>query len=279
MSNNQITVVITAYKSESKIIKCLESINETYRVVLIENSNNHSLKNKIKKKFKNVECILSKENLGYARGNNLGLSKVITPYALIINPDAILRKDTIKNFFDIKDKIKNFAIIGPAIQDEKKLDNNFDKFTEVESVKGFAMFLNLKEFNNIGFFDENFFIYLEEIDLCRRLRANKKKIYVDPTIIVNHQGGSSHEKEYNYDMELSRNWHWMWSTFYFTKKYNGFLFALLSVLRKILSSSIKYVFYLLIFDKKRRLIYKFRLSGLFNSIIGKSSWYRPFDFN
>ena len=279
MLNNQITVVITAYKSESKIIKCLESIDKIYRVILIENSNNHSLKNKIEKKFKNVECILSKENLGYAKGNNLGLSKVITPYALIINPDAILRKDTIKNFFDIKDKIKNFAIIGPAIQDEKKLDNNFDKFTEVESVKGFTMFLNLKEFNNIGFFDENFFIYLEEIDLCRRLRANKKKIYVDPTIIVNHQGGSSHEKEYNYDMELSRNWHWMWSTFYFTKKYNGFLFALLSVLRKILSSSIKYVFYLLIFDKKRRLIYKFRLSGLFNSIIGKSSWYRPFDFN
>ena len=160
-----------------------------------------------------------------------------------------------------------------------KLDNNFDKLTEVNSVKGFAMFLNIKEFNNIGFFDENFFIYLEEIDLCRRLRANNKKIYVDPSIIINHQGGSSHEKEYNYVMELSRNWHWMWSTFYFTKKYNGFLFALLSVLRKILSSSIKYVFYLLIFDKKRRLIYKSRLSGLFNSIIGKSSWYRPFDFN
>ena len=141
------------------------------------------------------------------------------------------------------------------------------------------MFLNIKEFDDIGFFDENFFIYLEEIDLCRRLRANKKKIYVDPSIIVNHQGGSSHEKEYDYHMELSRNWHWMWSTFYFTKKYNGFFFALLSVLKKILSSTIKYIFYLLIFNNKKKLIYKFRLLGLFNSIIGKPSWYRPFDIN
>ena len=172
--------------------------------------------------------------------------------------------------------------------EEELLENNLKLLKKVQdeadikillALKGFAMFLNLKEFDNIGFFDENFFIYLEEIDLCRRLRANKKKIYVDPTIIVNHQGGSSHEKEYNYNMELSRNWHWMWSTFYFTKKYNGFFFALLSVLRKILSSSIKYTFYLLIFNKKKKLIYKFRLSGLINSIIGKPSWYRPFDIN
>ena len=96
---------------------------------------------------------------------------------------------------------------------------------------------------------------------------------------MNHQGGSSHEKEYNHDMELSRNWHWMWSTFYFTKKYNGFFFALLLGLKKILSSTIKYVFYFLIFNKKKKFIFKFRLLGLFNSIIGKPSWYRPFDIN
>ena len=46
MLNNQITVVITAYKSENKIIKCLESIDNIYRVIVIENSNNHSLKKK-----------------------------------------------------------------------------------------------------------------------------------------------------------------------------------------------------------------------------------------
>jgi len=275
MTFNQITIVITTYKSENKIIKCLESIDQNCKILVIENSNNKDLKNKIEKNFKNVECILAGKNLGYAKGNNLGLSKVKTSYALIINPDAILQKETINNFFKTANKIKEFAIIGPAIQDEKNLTNNLNNLTEVNSIKGFAMFLNIKEFKNIGFFDENFFIYLEEIDLCRRLKKNNKKIYVDPTILIAHQGGSSHEEEYNFEMELSRNWHWMWSTFYFKKKYNGYLFALSSVFGKIISSIIKYIFYFFLHNKRKRLIYKHRFLGLYNSILGKPSWYRP----
>ena len=141
------------------------------------------------------------------------------------------------------------------------------------------MFLNIKEFKEIGFFDENFFIYLEEVDLCKRLKMNNKKIYVDPDILIDHQGGSYHDEEYNFEMELSRNWHWMWSTFYYNKKYNGYFFAIKSVYKKMISSILKYTFYLLSFNQKRRLIYKYRVSGLFNSIIGKPSWYRPFNNN
>ena len=160
MSDNQITIVITAYKSQVKIIKCLASINKKYKVIIIENSNNESLKKKIEDEFSNVECILSEQNLGYAKGNNLGLSKVKTLYALIINPDAVLYENTIEKFLYRANKIKDFAIIAPAIQDEKKLSNNVIEFTEVNFVKGFAMFLNISQFKNIGFFDENFFIYL-----------------------------------------------------------------------------------------------------------------------
>ena len=279
MTENQITIVITTYKSEYKIIKCLESINSVYKVIVIENSNNSLFKEKIEKNFTNVECFLAGENLGYAKGNNLGLSKVKSPYALIINPDTILHKNTISEFFVTKKKVNNFAIIAPAIQDEKNLNNNLSQFAEVKSVKGFAMFLNIREFKDIGFFDENFFIYLEEIDLCRRLREKNKKIYIDPNILVDHQGGSSHEEKYNFEMELSRNWHWMWSTFYFNKKYNGYFFALRSVFKKIISSILKYIFYFFIFKTKKKLIYKHRLSGLFSSILGKPSWYRPFDNN
>ena len=277
MSQNKITIVITTYKSGNKIINCLKSIDRNYRVIVVENSNNQNFKNEIEKKFTNVECVLAGQNLGYAKGNNLGLSKVQTEYALIINPDATLHKDTIKNFFKTTNIIKNFAIIGPAIQDEKNLSNNLDSLTEVNFVKGFAMFLNIKEFKEIGFFDENFFIYLEEADLCKRLKMNNKKIYVDPDILIDHQGGSSHDEEYNFEMELSRNWHWMWSTFYYNKKYNGYLFAIKSVYKKMISSILKYTFYLLSFNQKRSLIYKYRALGLFNSIIGKPSWYRPFN--
>ena len=227
MTFNQITIVITSYKSDEKILQCLKSINSQCKIIVIENSGDFSFKEKIERSFTNVECLIAGENLGYAKGNNLGLSKVKTKFALILNPDAQLENNTLKNFFNVANKLKSFAIIGPAVQDEKNIENNFKELKEVASIKGFAMFLNLDEFKDIGFFDDNFFIYLEEIDLCRRLNKKNKKIFVDPSIKIQHQGGSSHEEKYNFEMEISRNWHWMWSTFYYHKKYKGFLIALI----------------------------------------------------
>jgi GT2 family glycosyltransferase len=279
MTFNQITIVITSYKSDEKILQCLKSINSQCKIIVIENSGDFSFKEKIERSFTNVECLIAGENLGYAKGNNLGLSKVKTKFALILNPDAQLENNTLKNFFNVANKLKSFAIIGPAVQDEKNIENNFKELKEVASIKGFAMFLNLDEFKDIGFFDDNFFIYLEEIDLCRRLNKKNKKIFVDPSIKIQHQGGSSHEEKYNFEMEISRNWHWMWSTFYFTKKHNNFYYALICVSDKLISAVIKYIFYSLIFKKTKKLIYKHRISGLFNSIIGKPSWYRPFNNN
>ena len=67
----------------------------------------------------------------------------------------------------------------------------------------------------------------------------------------------------------------MWSTFYFHKKYSGFIFALIKIFPKLISSFLKTIFYAIIFKHKYRDIYFCRLSGIFNSILGKKSWYRP----
>ena len=75
-------------------------------------------------------------------------------------------------------------------------------------------------------------------------------------------------------MELSRNWHWMWSTFYFNKKHKGFVRALIKVLPKLISSFLNTYFFILR-DQEKKNIYYNRISGLTNSIAGKSSWYRP----
>ena len=270
MSNRKITVVINTFKSEDIITSCLNSIDKEFKVLIIENSNNKIFKQKLEKDYPNVKCFLTGDNLGYAKGNNLGLSKVTSQYALILNPDATLTKNTLNNFFISAEKIKDFSIIGPAKQDEFSVsDNNKDKgeLFEVEKLKGFAMFLNLDQFKEIGFFDDNFFIYLEEIDLCKRVRKNKKKIYLDKKIIINHIGGSSHNDEINFEMELSRNWHWMWSTFYFNRKHYGYLKALTKVSRSFLSSIIKMIYYFLVLNKNKRKIYYQRFSGLYNSIL------------
>ena len=78
MSIKDITVVITSFKSEKKIRNCLNSIDKQCKVINVENSDSQDYKRKIEEEFKNVTCILSNENLGYGKANNIGLKKVTT---------------------------------------------------------------------------------------------------------------------------------------------------------------------------------------------------------
>ena len=278
MSYDKITVVINTFNSEDKIHQCLNSITSEAKIIIIENSSNINFKNELEKKYSNVECFLTNENLGYAKGNNLGLSKVKTDFALILNPDAILDNKTLDRLLITANKHSDFAIIGPAKQDEyseTNLNDIEEEVFEVNSLKGFAMFLNLSQFKDVGYFDDNFFIYLEEIDLCKRLKRKNKKIILDKKVIIEHEGGRSHNKEITFEMELSRNWHWMWSLFYFNKKHNGYLNALLVVSSKIFSSLSKIFLYTLILNNSKKQIYLHRFLGLFNSMVGNKSWYRP----
>ena len=277
MLKSDLTIVINTFNSDEKVYPCLNSIKPDYKILIIENSNNFKFKEVLEKKYSNVVCELTGENLGYAKGNNLGLSKVKTKFAMILNPDTLVEKNSIDNFFDTADKYNDFAIIAPAIQEKKEIEKikKQNNVFEAESVKGFAMFLNIEKFKEIGFFDENFFIYFEEIDLCRRLKKLNKKIYLDKSIKINHIGGSSHNQSIEFEMELSRNWHWMWSTVYYHKKHYGFFYAILKVSSKFFSAVFKVIFYSILFNQKKKKIYFQRLSGLFNSIIGKNSWYRP----
>ena len=101
------------------------------------------------------------------------------------------------------------------------------------------MFLNMSKFSNIGFFDENFFLYLEEIDLCRRIKKINEKIYIDENIKIFHHGGKSVDQIFSHEIELTRNWHWMWSFFYYNKKHFGYFYSLIITLPKLFSSLFK----------------------------------------
>ena len=278
MKTFDLTVIITSFHSRNKIFNCINSIEKNIKVIVIENSNDQILKKEIQSNYQNVECILSKENLGYGAGNNLGLSMVKTSYALILNPDVTLINGAISKFFLAIKNLKDFGVIAPVSYNEKY--NNFDiavdkEIKEVDNVKGFAMFLNMKNLKKINFFDDNFFLYFEEIDLCRRLKKNNIKIFIDPTIEVNHLGGTSHNSVIEKPMELSRNWHWMWSTFYFHKKHYGYLSAIIKILPKLFSSFFKFIIFFITFQKSKSEIYKHRLLGIINSILLRKSSFRP----
>ena len=285
MSNNfsDLSVVVVTYKTNLNILeKCLSSIDPSVKIILVENSSKFINEDQISNKYKNVSIFCSGENIGYGRGNNYGLQKIDTKYALILNPDTELFTNTLKNFLIAAKENPDAAIIGPNIKEDKK-EENFTSTEEIKKltllktdvVKGYAMFLNLSHFEEVGFFDEKFFIYLEEIDLCRRVLKKNKKIYWSPNILIYHEGGRSHESSIDDEIELSRNWHWMWSSFYYNKKYRGFIISFFIILPKLLSAIFKVVIYSVFVNRKKKAIYSQRVSGLINSMIGKESWYRP----
>ncbi len=270
MEYKDLTIIITTFKSDKKIQRCLNSITESVKILIIENSDNNKFKEDIESKYSQVECILVGSNKGYSTANNIGLSKINTKFALVLNPDTILEKDTLKNFFKTAKTFPDFWLIGPG---NSKNENNYkDNVLEVENIKGYAIFFNLKKFNQI-FFDENYFLYFEEIDLCKRVKNENGKILIDENIKIHHEGASSVTQIVRDELELNRNWHWMWSTFYFHKKHKGFGIALIIIFPKLLSSIFKTIFFCM--NKTKRNIYYHRLSGIINSILGKKSWHRP----
>ena len=113
MTNSELTVIITTFKSENKIDACLDSIDPNIKKIVVENSNNQKFKEYIEGKYSNSECILTNQNLGYGKANNIGLKKAKTKYCLILNPDTILDKEAIKNFIASANNNKNFHIIAP----------------------------------------------------------------------------------------------------------------------------------------------------------------------
>ena len=274
MDIKDISIVITTYKSESKLYSCLNSLPETVKIIVVENSNDVKFKQRLNLKYPNIECILTGENKGYSAANNIGLSQVTSKYSLVLNPDTILEKDTINNFLETAKHYSDFWLIGPS--DHQANDNPLGskKVFEVSNLKGFAIFLNMEKFKK-EFFDENYFLYFEEIDLCKKVKINNGKIYLDQGLKIYHEGGSSVDIKYKDELEKNRNWHWMWSTFYFHKKYKGFFIALIIIFPKLFSSFLKTIFFQLTLNKQKKDIYLNRLSGISNSILGKKSWRRP----
>jgi len=271
-----LTIVIVSFKSGDILHRCIKSIDKKYPIVIVENSQNTKLKEELEKKYLNVECILPEKNLGYGAGNNLGIKISKTKYVLTLNPDTILYENTISKLLEQANIIEDFALLGPKVISETEDISSIDSKIEVVNyIKGFAIFFNKEKFVNIGFFDENYFLYFEEIDLCKKVIKSNNKIYLINNALIKHVGGKSHEDKYDFEMELSRNWHWMWSSFYYYKKNYNYYYALFKVFKKLISSIIKISFYSLNLKKDKRKIYSQRLSGLVNSIRGKKSWYRP----
>ena len=274
-----ITFVIVCFRSAHIIENCIKSINPDIKIIIVENSNNLHVKNYLENKFLNVEVIIANENLGYGKGNNLGISRVNTQYAFILNPDAILEKNCLDELSKAQLLLQDdFAILAPNLLNNygyflNQNNHSNKEILEVDYVKGFAMLINLKKINLKEMFDENFFLFLEEIDLCKRIKKKGGKIFIVKNSKVQHLGKQASENILN--IELCRNWHWMWSLFYYNYKHFGIITAYRIAIIKFFSSIFKLFFSFIFFNKKKILIHYYRLNGLFNAFLKRPSWLRP----
>ena len=291
---NDLTVLIVTFKTNHKILDdCIKSIDGKSKIIIVENSNDEEFKKEYEKKFSNIEVFLSGKNLGYGVGNNFGLNLVKTNYALISNPDVVYENDFFSSIDYYIKKNVDFDIMGPMYRREdyasyghfddlikiapKRISSNESSLVSAHWIVGCTMFLNLKKFKNRNLFDENFFLYFEEFDLCRQVIIKKGKIYASKKLYVNHlghKGSAATDPQYSIETEMFRNWHWMWSSFYFYKKNYNFFYAIKSMYGKFFRSLFKMIFFRIFYNEKKFTMYYARFSGILNCFLGKKSWYR-----
>jgi len=292
---NDLTIVIVTYRTDKKILTdCLNSIDPQINILIVENSKNNKFKEKLENKYPNLNVVLSGRNLGYGAGNNFGLTRVKTKFALILNPDVTLEQNFIKELDKYLDQQINFHIMGVNYRNDtqwkssgffsefdKKIKlkheekSNHDSLEVVDWIVGYTMLINLEKFESRKLFDENIFLYFEDFDLCRRIKSIEGKIYSNKDLLAKHLGKKgSTDQDYNLEFEILRNWHWMWSTFYYHKKYYGHLYAVYKNYGKLFRSIFNLFLYTILFNTKNRKIYSARVSGLLNAMLGKKSWYR-----
>ena len=286
ISEHNLSIIIVTIKSKQIIDRCIKSINNNnVPIIVVENSQDLNFTKELEAKYKNITCILSNENLGMGSGNNIGIKAAKTDYVFVINPDVILDENALNEIFQASKSVLDFSILSPISSNggflnygyfkNKRKDEDTSKPFKVDWVDGCTMLLNKKKLNEEVYFDENFFMYLENTDLCIRAVNKGGSIFVIPKAKMIHQGASTIEHKYKEEIEYSRNWHWMWSKFYFNKKHFGLFKAIGHGILAFFSSIIKSFLYLLINNKIKKKIYFNRASGFYNALLSKSSWYRP----
>ncbi len=277
---NEITIIIITYKSEKLVNNFIKRIPSNIKTIIIENSQNYELKKNIEEKYNNITVFI-KENNGVSSALNYAVDKIKTKYFLQISPDLEFDFNYLNTFLNYANKLNDrFAAIGPRFINVKKKSHKQIKeslkFGNISSIHGSCMFINKEIFEEIGGFDENFFLYFEETDYCYR---GKKKNYI--SYQINEIKVKSIGRTVNIENKDQQNlnniliWHFIWSKFYFTKKKYGLIISIIIFIPLIARTNYKIIFHNIFKNQDTLDKYKFRLDGLLKSIQGKKSFLRP----
>jgi hypothetical protein len=206
------------------------STNLTKEIIIIDNASDDGSVEFIKEKFPQIKLIANQINLGFGKANNIGLKHATGKYILLINPDTLVAEDTFEKMIKFFESNKNVGLAGCKILNpdgslqlacRRSFPGPWTSFTkvtglstlfpkskifarynltyldenksyEVDAISGSFMMMRKEVYEKVGGFDEQFFMYGEDLDLCYRIqKAGYKVFYVHSTQIIHYKGEST----------------------------------------------------------------------------------------
>ena len=234
--SNKITIIILIFEENlNTILKCIKSV-KNFKIIIVDNSGNKKRKEAITKKFNIYKYFLNKINLGFGKGNNIGIKNCDTEYLLILNPDCIISEESINKLLASLLKYENCYITTPTFIDENNQQTfNASSFPEIshnidilklegdiccQTVLGAAMFCKTEQIKSLDMFDENFFIFYEDYDLCRKIYNKKKSVIQIFNATAIHQHGLGNSIKNTFKRSFIINFNMTFSELYYFYKIN-----------------------------------------------------------
>ena len=232
--------------------------NSDFEVIVVDNHSTDDSEAMVRGDFPKVKLIVNEENYGFAKGNNIGLKQASGDYLMLLNNDVIVQAGAIEILVDYLNSHPDVAMVGPrllnrdgsfqhacrralptpansfyhlfgltkifknnaAINQYKKLNQAENITTPTEAISGAAMMLRRSVYEKIGGLDEQFFMYGEDLDYCKRVTESCGPIvYVSEAKIV-HLGGESAGKCRYQSLLNFYDAMWLYYKKYFFKKHN-----------------------------------------------------------
>jgi GT2 family glycosyltransferase len=203
--SSEITIIIILYEEKlNLVLRCLKNLTN-FKIIIIDNAGNRFLKVQIEKHYKIYKYVLNKKNYGYSKAANQAIKLSDTQFILMFQADAIIDEKNIFKLLEVHKKYENSFIVSPTLFDEdKNLSVNSGSFPEknlkkttfipegdicVETVLGSIMMFKKQDILEIGLYDENFFLYFLDDELCRRIRDTKKAVIQVLSVKATHAHG------------------------------------------------------------------------------------------
>lgn len=216
----EVSIIILTYNSSRFIESLLESIKDfgkNAEIIIVDNDSSDETV-KIAKKFNFTKVFETKKNLGFAKGINFGAQKAQGKYLLFINPDAVFESGEMSDLASRLKENERIGVVGGKLigsnrKPEKSagkffnlpelflivggLDEKFGvrfsprKFRKVDFVSGGFMMVRADLFKRLGGFDEKFFMYVEDMEFCYRVKKSGYNVYFSPDVVISHAGQGS----------------------------------------------------------------------------------------